>query len=65
MKIYLVYKNADMTEGRGPMILDSVWLNKENADNYIDQQQGVMGRECKWSEQEYGDWVVKESSTRD
>ncbi len=50
-----------MTEGRGPMVAKEIaFLNKENANAYIDKQPGVMGIQRKWSEKEYGDWMVKE-----
>jgi hypothetical protein len=62
--VYLVYKNADMTEGRGPMVLDSVWGTEEDAWEYADNQEGVMGRKCKWSAQKYGDWEVQEVEVR-
>jgi hypothetical protein len=60
MIIYLTYRNADMTEGRGPMVVDKAFLHKEDANNYIDDQPGCMGRRAKWSNAKYGDWEVKE-----
>lgn len=57
--VYGAYKNADMTEGRGPMVLDKTFSLKEDCDNYIDKQSGVMGRKGKWSEAKYGDWETK------
>jgi len=65
MRIYLVFRNSDMTEGRGPMVFDSAFIKKENANNYVDTKPGVMGRKVKWSEERYGDWVVEESETKD
>lgn len=56
---YVVFKNSDMTEGRGPMVFDSVWLDAEKAAEYIDKQPGVMGRTAKWSEEKYGDWEIR------
>ena len=58
MKVYLTRKNKDMTEGRGPMVLDKCFLHEEHAKKYIDTRPGVMGWRCKWSEQKYGDWEV-------
>lgn len=51
-----------MTEGRGPMIIDSIFEKREDANNYIDHQFGVMGRKSEkgWSKDKYGDWTVKE-----
>lgn len=58
-------RNSDMTEGRGPMVMDSVWLDKQKANDYIDKQQGIMGRKLKWSEEDYGDWRVEMWETID
>ena len=49
-----------MTEGRGPMELDSLWSDKAEAIQYMDNQKGVMGREAKWSIQKFGDWELEE-----
>lgn len=59
MKVFAVFCNADMTGGRGPMRLHSLFQCKKHADEFIDQQPGVMGLRKKWSEQKYGDWEVK------
>lgn len=60
MVVYLTMRNADRTEGRGPMVNDKCFLDRKKAEKYIDEQPGVMGRRAKWSTQEYGDWEVKE-----
>ena len=57
--VWLTFKNADMTEGRGPMIPDLCFTTKQLADEYIDLQPGCMGRRGKWSTESYGDWQVK------
>lgn len=59
MIIWQTYYNADMTEGRGPMIPSYAFLHREHAAAYIDAQEGVMGYRAKWTEQEYGDWRMK------
>lgn len=41
--VYAVYKNSDMTEGRGPMVLDSLWWSEEDAWAYANKHLGVMG----------------------
>ena len=41
------------------MVFDSVWKNKKEAENFIDQQPGVMGRRQKWSQDKYGDWEIR------
>ena len=56
---YVAFKNADGTEGRGPMVPVKGFDNKQAADDYIDAQPGVMGRREKWSAQAYGDWQVR------
>jgi len=43
MKIYIVKKNADFIEGRGPMIIDKIFLKKEDAVAYIKNNKGIMG----------------------
>lgn len=60
MKVYVTRYNFDMTEGRGPMVNDKCFLHKKDAENYIDNQCGVMGIRRKWSEDKYGDWDVIE-----
>jgi hypothetical protein len=60
MKVYMAKRNADMTEGRGPMVNDLCFLNKEHANEYIDSRSGVMGRKATWSLEKYGDWEVEE-----
>lgn len=58
---FATYRNQDLTEGRGPMVLDKVYVNEEDAQDYILQQTGVMGRKPEpgygWSRM--GDWAVK------
>jgi hypothetical protein len=65
MEIYLVFRNSDMTEGRGPMIFDSAFLSKKKAEEYVDEKPGVMGRKMKWSERKYGDWEIRTVQTKD
>jgi len=60
MKVYLTFKNADMTEGRGPMLPDRCFLKRTDAERYIDSMPGVMGMRAKWSKQKYGDWAIQE-----
>jgi hypothetical protein len=63
--IYLVYKNSDMIEGRGPMVLDRIYQHEEEAWAYADQQPGVMGRKHNgsWRDKRMwpygGDWEVR------
>ena len=60
MIIYQTMRNADMTEGRGPMVPDEAFFELTDAESYIDSKYGVMGRKAKWSEVENGEWQVKE-----
>jgi hypothetical protein len=62
MKVYMVYRNADMTEGRGPMVFDRIYLKQAAAIRFIDDQDGLMGRRFKWSEGVYTDWQVRETN---
>jgi len=57
--VYCVYKNADMIEGRGPMLLDSIWASRALAEDYMDCQPGVMGRQERWSKSTSHDWEVR------
>lgn len=43
MIVFAVYKNSDMTEGRGPMVLDKLFLVRKMAVEYANSQKGVMG----------------------
>lgn len=60
MKVYMTKRNADMIEGRGPMIDDLCFSERTHAEQYIDTKSGVMGRKAKWSTEKYGDWLVEE-----
>lgn len=59
MQIFLVYRNSDMTEGRGPMVVDCAFKHKEDAEAYIDMRPGVMGRRDNWRLRKSGDWEVR------
>lgn len=52
-------RNADMTEGRGPMVNDLAFANWQDAADYIDTKTGVMGRRAKWSKEKYGEWDIQ------
>jgi hypothetical protein len=43
--VYVVLKNRDFTEGRGPMCLHKVFKNIFDAEEYISQQKGIYGSE--------------------
>lgn len=59
MQVFLVYKNADMTEGRGPMVLDSIWLHQQDAENYANSRSGVMGIRGNQFHQRILDWILE------
>lgn len=65
MLIYQTYRNADQTEGRGPMEPDLAFFHKEHAERFIDEQPGIMGRREKWSQLRHGDWVVMPEEHKD
>lgn len=58
--VYIVRANRDMTEGRGPMIMEKAFVNIENARTYIKSKPGIMGSEqhCYNPLDKYGmeDW---------
>jgi hypothetical protein len=60
MKVYLTYYNADDIEGRGPMVLDLVFLHRKHAAEYIDSQPGSMGDPGPWSDKDFGHRMIKE-----
>jgi hypothetical protein len=61
--VWATYRNLDMTEGRGPMIMDKVFLNEEDAHVYVNEQEGVLGRRPsdfgKTGWEGMGEWEVK------
>lgn len=42
-KVFVVLKNADFTEGRGPMLLHAIFSKFKDAEDYILAQPGIMG----------------------
>lgn len=61
MQVWATYKNADMIEGKGPMVMDKVFLEEKDAHEYVDGQEGVFGRRAEhgWQNSDMGDWTVK------
>ena len=59
--VYAVYRNQDMIEGKGPMVLDRVFSLDFDADDYINKQDGVMGRKPEegWQKSPFNDWEVR------
>jgi hypothetical protein len=61
--IYATFRNADMTEGRGPMVLDECFARQSDAETFVNGQTGVMGRGGPFVGERStttGDWQVKE-----
>lgn len=48
-KVIAVLKNADITEGKGPMLLDKVFKGITNAFKYVEAQKGTYGSEQRLS----------------
>lgn len=42
-KVYIVMKNADFTEGRGPMLFDCAFEHGKDAVEYVSFQEGIYG----------------------
>lgn len=40
---FVVLRNADFTEGRGPMLLDCVFVRLKPAQDYVMGQAGIFG----------------------
>jgi len=64
-EIYLVYENADSTEGRGPMVIvknSGFFTSEKAAWDFADTIPGVMGRKPangSWRDEPYGDVEVR------
>lgn len=62
---WATYRNSDMTEGRGPMVLDKVFIDESDAHAYINQKKGVSDRHpaqfglTDWQSSGMGDWKVE------
>lgn len=61
MQVWATWRNSDMTEGKGPMVMDKIFMEQKDAHEYIDGQEGVFGRkpEHGWQNSDMGDWQVK------
>lgn len=53
-KIYIVNKNADFTEGSGPMLFHLAFEYSEDAINYVEKQEGIFGSPQKIERNKYG-----------
>jgi len=59
-KVYGAYRYSDMTEGRGPYVLDRIFESRHIAELYINSKPGVMGRRYEWTKGKCKDWKVEE-----
>ena len=58
--IYGAYRNADETEGRGPMRLVLLLADRDEMVKYIEAQPDPWHRHCTWRDNRYGDWEMRE-----
>lgn len=59
--VFVVFRNADMTEGRGPMVVDRVFKKFSDALTYMEGKSGVMGVKSPlkhWEQRTAGDRVT-------
>ncbi len=60
MIVYLVNKNADFTEGRGPMLPHRLFKNADDAHNYIMDQSGIFGSDQYKNSYGYNGYSISE-----
>ena len=66
MKLYGVYDNLDHTEGRGPMVLESMWFSRAQAVAHIQELSGVENPHGIGDTEWYGGFnYIKELATAD
>jgi len=58
--VFGVYRNADQTEGRGPMVLSKLFASREVAEHYVVAQPDPYGRQREWRDGRYGDWELRD-----
>lgn len=47
MQVYCAFKNADQTEGRGPMVLEAIFDTVDKANRYLDRKYGQQWGEVR------------------
>lgn len=57
--IYMVTKNADQCEGRGPMVPHAFFFDMYEALDYMYDLPGVQGRRANWAEERFGDYRIE------
>ena len=58
--IYEVCRNADQTEGRGPMVPIKRISDRDAAVAYIEAQPDAYGIQRKWINDRYGDFQLRQ-----
>lgn len=56
-KVYVVLRNADSTEGRGPMLLHAAFSDGEEAIKYVEKQGGIFGSKQEVVRGKYGHYA--------
>lgn len=56
-KVYVVMRNADFTEGRGPMLMHSLWLRGPEAVKFVESQDGIYGSPQRVEMGKYGHYA--------
>lgn len=57
--IYMVTRNADFCEGRGPMVPHAFFFDMYEALDYMYDIPGVQGRRANWAEESFGDYQIE------
>lgn len=59
MKVFVITKNADWTEGKGPMIFDKVCSSMKSVRKYLNTKtSGIFGAKPKEG-QSFASWVIE------
>lgn len=59
-KIYIARRQTNVCDGNGPMALVLAFVERRDAEKFIDGKPGVQGIVRDWSKDKYGDWDVQE-----
>jgi hypothetical protein len=61
MKVYVVKKNCDFTEGRGPMMFDGIFSSLKKAKEYLNMKgSGIMGAKAPEGIS-FADWCMSKN----
>lgn len=56
-KVYIVRKNSDFTEGRGPMLFHKVFYSGDDAIAYVQGKSGIFGSPQKVERNKFGHYA--------